>query len=48
MRAVVCTYGKMKKAQAIKEYCKNQGKPHQIDLLVDIRIILKVLSRSSL
>jgi hypothetical protein len=48
MRAVVCTYGKTKKGQAIQEYCKNQGKTHQIDLLVDVRIMLKVFSRSSL
>jgi hypothetical protein len=48
MKAVACTYGKTKKGQAIQEYCKNQGKTHQIDLFVDVKIMLKVSSRSSL
>jgi hypothetical protein len=43
MRAVACTYGKKKKGQAIKEYCKNHGKTHQTDLLVGVRIMLKVI-----
>jgi len=42
MRAVVCTYGKTKKGHAVQEYCENQGRAHQIDLFVDVRIMLKV------